>query len=594
MTKTRSQKIPVWNLGNTTLRNPNRIARGLRLFADEFQGKVYVPSEEARFAVRLAEEGIVETEGENNAWFGRKWRSAFVKLGFATDKAVKINGKTVKAESFPLNLPDLQLSGLPFELTPVGRRLLDASKGESSTAIEDVYLRQLTMLELPSPIEPRFINGKMKPFILLLQILDVLQSKNLPGLNKMEIGAFIQTFYNHDLNLAKRIVSDIQAYRKVRASIAGEVKRREFDQRILEQCSKRTRIKPGSFRDYADTTARYSILTGVVAWDGSRLVLRESKLPLIRAILAEPLAFTSESDPWRYLTEFYVGKQLPLDDAAFALGEIRSLSKELKKYGKLYPEAANVSVRTQVQELNRVRYQIADRLTEAREEAFAGMQCQPPALREISDYLEALKAPSKTRALSIFDPPAFLEWTVWRAFLAIDRIVGTISNTRRFPLDQDLRPRDVAPGKGADMVFEFDDFILVVEVTLLCTSRQEAAEGEPVRRHVATVVATTKKPVYGLFVAPKINPNTLLTFSTGLWYPEDGGKAENVEIVPLTLDQFRDIFDHFQTRRYEPGDLMALLESCIAARISNPSIWQALIAEQVGKWLNAEVLTAAA
>ena len=148
MTKKSALLVPVWNLGNTTLRNPNRIARGLRLFADEFQGKVYGLKEEAEFAVRLAEEGIVETEGKNDAWFGRKWRSAFVKLGFATDKDVRIHGKNVGAREFPENLPELQLRGLPYELTPVGRRLLDASAGDSSAAIEDVYLRQLAMLEL--------------------------------------------------------------------------------------------------------------------------------------------------------------------------------------------------------------------------------------------------------------------------------------------------------------------------------------------------------------------------------------------------------------------------------------------------------------
>jgi len=588
MTKKNAQQIPVWNLGNTTLRNPNRIARGLRLFAEEFQGKVYGSREEAEFAARLAKEGIVETEGKNDAWFGRKWRSAFVKLGFATDKDVKIHSKTIKAQLFPQYLPELQLSGLPYELTPVGHRLLDASQGASSTAIEDVYLRQLTMLELPSPIEPRFLNGKMKPFILLLQILDMFRSKNLRGLTKTEIGAFIQIFNNHDNDLAQRIVLDIQAYRRKRSSIVGKVKRRDYDQRTLEQSSERTRIKPESLRDYADTTARYSILTGVIAWDGSRLVLREAKISLVKAILAEPLVFFSESDPWRYLKEFYVGKQLPLDDAAFALGEIRILSKELKKLGQPHPpETASVSVSTPIQDLNRLRYQIADRLTEAREEAFASMQCQSQALIEIADYLEALKTSSAAKALYIFDKAAFLEWTVWRAFLAIDRIVGAISSTRRFPLDQDLRPRDVAPGNGADMVFEFDDFVLVVEVTLLCTSRQEAAEGEPVRRHVATVAATTKKPSLGLFVAPKIDPNTLFTFSSGLWYR--GDKAENVNIVPLTLDQFRDIFNHFQTKRFAPRDLRVLLESCIAARINDPARWQATIGEKVSKWLSADV-----
>ena len=42
------------------------------------------------------------------------------------------------------------------------------------------------------------------------------------------------------------------------------------------------------------------------------------------------------------------------------------------------------------------------------------------------------------------------------------------------------------------MIFEFDDYVIVVEVTLSTNSRQEAMEGEPVRRHVADLVQKYK------------------------------------------------------------------------------------------------------
>jgi len=41
----------VWNIGNTTIRNPNRIELGLRLFAEEFQGNVHGPKAEERRAI---------------------------------------------------------------------------------------------------------------------------------------------------------------------------------------------------------------------------------------------------------------------------------------------------------------------------------------------------------------------------------------------------------------------------------------------------------------------------------------------------------------------------------------------------------------
>src|SRR5205823_3552953 len=75
------------------------------------------------------------------------------------------------------------------------------------------------------------------------------------------------------------------------------------------------------------------------------------------------------------------------------------------------------------------------------------------------------------------EAPAYLEWTLWRAFLAIDHTLNKAHEARNFEIGQDLLPIGHAPGNGADMCFEFADFVLVVEVTLKDGPRQEAAEG---------------------------------------------------------------------------------------------------------------------
>jgi hypothetical protein len=84
------------------------------------------------------------------------------------------------------------------------------------------------------------------------------------------------------------------------------------------------------------------------------------------------------------------------------------------------------------------------------------------------------------------------------------------------------------------MIFEFEEVLLVVEVTLTASSRQEAAEGEPERRHVAQYAESTNKPVYGLFIAVQIDSNTAHTFRSGDWYLKDDSKL-SLDIVPLTL-----------------------------------------------------------
>ena len=49
-----------WNLGTTTVRNPQRIRQGLILFAAEFNGHIHGKEREALFWQRLKETGIVD------------------------------------------------------------------------------------------------------------------------------------------------------------------------------------------------------------------------------------------------------------------------------------------------------------------------------------------------------------------------------------------------------------------------------------------------------------------------------------------------------------------------------------------------------
>ena len=112
------------------------------------------------------------------------------------------------------------------------------------------------------------------------------------------------------------------------------------------------------------------------------------------------------------------------------------------------------------------------------------------------------------------------------------------------------------------MIFEFDDYVIVVEVTLSTNSRQEAMEGEPVRRHIADLVQKYKKPVYGLFVANKIDSNTAETFRMGVWYTTQDERLE-LHIVPLTLTQFSEYFKFIFTENFaEPQKIVDLMCNC--------------------------------
>ena len=115
---------------------------------------------------------------------------------------------------------------------------------------------------------------------------------------------------------------------------------------------------------------------------------------------------------------------------------------------------------------------------------------------------------------------------------------------RGFRLDSDFLPVSAAGGGHGDLYCEYDKFTILTEVTMSTGSRQESMEGEPVRRHVSDAVLKYGKndiPVYGLFIAVKIDTNTAETFRHGVWYAK-GDVKQRLDILPLTLAQFQKCF----------------------------------------------------
>ena len=136
------------------------------------------------------------------------------------------------------------------------------------------------------------------------------------------------------------------------------------------------------------------------------------------------------------------------------------------------------------------------------------------------------------------------------------------------------------------MIFEFQDTIIVVEVTFTSSSRQEAAEGEPVRRHVAKYAEEQSnggKAVFGLFLAVSIDSNTAHTFRMGDWYLKNDEKI-NLDIVPINLVDFIRLFEFGSDRLSSMPDLIEnfLLRARAVANRDAP-LWKQAISDLVSK-----------
>jgi len=98
-----------WNIGNTTVRNPDRIKEGLRILKS-FEGKEWNEDQHVNYLEKLVAAGLVENtkkELQNKGISGRKWSAVLNQLGFAIAWA---------------------RSG-PVVITPAGNALLERSGG---------------------------------------------------------------------------------------------------------------------------------------------------------------------------------------------------------------------------------------------------------------------------------------------------------------------------------------------------------------------------------------------------------------------------------------------------------------------------------
>ncbi len=544
-----------WHFGNTTVRSPFRLRDGLvALSTSSLQGNLHGREQEIAFIDLLVENEIVKP-GKNEditKSVGRKWRAALSQLGFLYPEMPKKCG----ISQSEIGQEDM--------ITPSGWRLI---RSESVSAMQECFLRSLAAYYIPSPIEKKFSFSMFSPLRHVLKIM--LKLDKMFGdsrLNFIEI-AFIVQMTSSDDDLDK-IVEDVLALRLKKESATNK---RKFDGEQREVFNKIYDYTDKTLSDYADTNIRYLKATGLVQNKGRGITfVPEKKLFIENLIYDEKIPDSDKS----YFITLVKGAQLPTDDKKSALAILNDLINTLKTRKVQYDlKGRSINDNLDIRDITNIRHELEDLLSEKKEEEYALRQAEE--WEQISAYMELLcnNKNSKTindEEISIpsNERPAYFEWILWRAFLAINSLYNKPNNSRRFKIDQDFLPVGTAPGNGPDLIFEFEDFVVVVEVTLLGSSRQEAAEGEPVRRHVADLVILygSKKPVYGLFIANQIDSNTAETFRIGVWYTKNDEKM-SLNIVPVKLEQFKNLFDaFFKSKQINVSLIREVLDSCTTLR----------------------------
>lgn len=553
-----NQNIDIWLVGNTGLRNPNRIQEGFAVFANSsFVGNLHGKENEIEFMKLLDEKGIIQNEEgkDESGSHARKWRLMFAKNGFIYPQVKKKDG----------NQEDL---GSLDALTPFGKMFL---KADTYPAVQECYLRSMSVEQFPLPDGARYFS----PLRWLLAIMLELEKRT----GSSEISRIEFALWGHTTNPSYNVSEVVDSILDLRARRAVAPAKRPFDKQEIQKRGENYDKKPENFLDYTDMNMRYLRISGVLQRKGRGLVIVPSK-----HVLAEKLAKStaSEESIMQAYKKLCNGAPLPTDSMDVAKALLDDLIKQMKERHIMF-DISDLPLTTPA-EINIARQRLENIMAQTDEIKYA--EDQRNQWKEISDYMSLLiKGGGKLvydedNAIEVpkDETPAYLEWVLWRATLAIDHLVNKPYEVRGFRLDSDFLPVSAAGGGKGDLYCEFSDFTILTEVTMSTSSRQEAMEGEPVRRHVSDAVLKYDKPVYGMFIAVRIDTNTAETFRHGIWYAK-GDVKQRLDIVPLTLAQFQKYFvAMFEADKAQPEHLRDLILACETRRdILNAPAWKQYI-----------------
>lgn len=546
----------------TSPRTPMKMIPEIELLMQKFNGQVWDYATQESFMKALADDSSFEGHGspENLAFSARD----------------RIN-RGPKALGFVNLKPTISISD-------AGKMFLDEE------ASEEALLRQLLKFQLPSPYhtETEKLRGvfSVKPFLEIFRLIYTLERVTFD-----EIMIFGMQLTNY--NKFDEIVDKINKFRMARRRdnrsykvfmgeyrdeeikkiykyeiMHGKTRTRESDD---ESLSKFVRTKASNLRDYTDACFRYLRATGLVA-----ISQKGKSLSIIPEKIDDVKYFLDTVDRHPVYVDDEEKYKASLFDASLPVlytDNRENLEQKVLKYGILDSEKMSIVDLKKV--LRRVDSQRKRGIIEE----------QIKRLKECKDYVDITKTFDGIQERKYYDVPLMLEWNTWRAMTMLDG--GNVHANLKF--DDNGQPMSTAAGNMADIVCDYDDFYLTVEVTMQSGQRQYEMEGEPVSRHLAKVKREKGKDAFCFFIAPKINDSCIAHFYTlhltNIAYY--GGKSI---ILPLELNVFKKMVEQSSRADYQPksSQIKKLCEySMQMAKKANSEIeWYNAVKQKALNWLS--------
>lgn len=545
----------------TSPRTPSKMVPEITLLVEHFAGKKWDKESQCAFMEVLKNENFFNGKGENDPAFSARDRinRAPKSLGF-----VKLS-PTIK-------------------LTPAGEQLI------SSKRKDEVFLRQMLKFQVPSPYhKPSSKAAKfcIKPYLEMLRLV-----RTMGTLKFDEFQMFgMQLTDWHDF---ERIVQKIETFRIEKAKNKGSYRAfkteylntelKQIYEKRIEQGETQTResadtsldkflrTQSSNMRDYADSCFRYLRATGLinVSQVGKSLSIVPERMEDVDFLLEKtdrnPLTFESEAAYCTYLGD--TGNPKLFTDNKANLLE------------KLHTEFAGqtISEESSIEELKDLLGNLRD------ERRDNNIKNEVKSIKEYKLYDDIQSVFGDIAAKKFYDNPIMLEWNTWRAMTMLDG--GNIKANLNF--DDFGKPLSTAAGNMPDIVCDYADFLVTVEVTMASGQKQFEMEGEPVSRHLGKLKVASGKPCYCLFIAPTINEASISFFymlhKTNL--AMYGGKST---VVPLPLTLFQKMVEDSYKAGYipNPEKIKAFFETSntLAQKTEDERTWYKGMLEKAMNWL---------
>ena len=545
----------------TSPRTPEKMIPEIGLLVGHFAGSPWNNDTQHAFMDILREEQFFNGKGEN-------------------DPSLSARDRINRA---PKSLGFVTLSP-HISLTPAGEALLISNRKE------EVFLRQMLKFQVPSPYHKPTVRAAsfcVKPY---LEMLRLVRTMGTLKFDELQIFGMQLTDWHNFENITRKI----EMFRIARTEYQGSYKtfkaeylRREltriFEDRIASgktrtresndtSLEKFLKTQSSNMRDYADACFRYLRATGLVnvSHVGKSLSIVPERIEdvdfILQTIDREPCFVEDERSYVAYLgnAEF---PRLLTDDKQQLIAKLHTG----------FPQAEfNPNADTGV-----LKNLFADLTEQRKNNTLRGQVIDIKNYKLYDDIQNTFRQIKKNE---LYDAPLMFEWNTWRAMTMLDG--GEIKANLNF--DDFGKPLSKAQGNMADIVCDYGDYLLTVEVTMASGQKQYEMESEPVSRHLGKMKRDSGKPCYCLFVAPTINEACIAHFyvlhNTNIAYY--GGESV---IVPLSLNIFQKMLEDSYKASYTPNpkQVRCFFEYSkeLAKACKNEKIWYEQIQEKALNWL---------